>query len=744
MLITQRLYIKYVLLFAGLVSGVLLANGLLDIWFSYREQKDLLIRIQGEQAQSAAAKISQFVKEIESQLAWTTHVPWTTSGLESRQLEALRLLRQVPPITELTLLDAFGREQLKVSRVAMDAVGSQIDRSNETAFVAAMQRKVYYGPVYFREESEPYMTLAVAGARREAGISIAEVNLKFIWEVISQIKVGERGHAYVIDAQGRLVAHPDISLVLSNFAFSHLSHLQTARAAEATVQSQPEPVEGIRGERVLAAHAAIRSLDWYVLVELPITEAYAPIHASVLRSGALLLAALVFAILAGLLFARRLTLPIRALQTSAEKIGSGDLSQRISIATGDELEALGDQFNRMAARLQESYATLERRVEERTHQLEMANMAKSRFLAVASHDLRQPLHAFGLFIAQMRTDLDKVERDRVVDNADAAVSDMNELFDALLDISKLDADAVAASPSEFPVADILHRLETNFAGAARQKGLSLRIVPSRAWLRTDFILLERILLNLVSNAVRYTETGGIVVGCRRRAGALRIEVWDSGPGIPADQRQKIFDEFVRLRDWERDRPGGLGLGLAIVERLCRILAHPIELDSIVGKGSRFTVTVPQAPARSVALQQSASTRVPLDVFNGDIVLVVDDDALALDGMGGLLRSWGCRVVAAGSDTVALTSLDGNGPRPDLIICDFHLSDGRTGVDAIELLRRQLGAEIPALLISGDTGQDDSHKAHASGLQVLRKPVSPMMLRTMLVRYLKHGQIAGIG
>ena len=272
-----RLFRKYALLFAGIVSAALVANGLLDIWFLYHEQKALLIRIQREQADAAATKISQFVKEIEGQMRWTTQLAWTAGVMEQRRLEALRLLHLVPAITELTLLDASGREQLKVSRLAMDVIDSQTDHSREVAFIEGVGRKVYHGPVYFRHESEPYMTIALAGARRDTGVSIAEVNLRFIWDVVSQIKVGEHGQVYVIDAQGRLIAHPDISLVLSNSDFSHLAQVRAALVASSEAGPSKEQSEGIRGEQVLSAHAAIASLGWLVFVDLPVGEAYAPI-----------------------------------------------------------------------------------------------------------------------------------------------------------------------------------------------------------------------------------------------------------------------------------------------------------------------------------------------------------------------------------------------------------------------------------------------------------------------------------
>src|SRR4029078_3352226 len=254
----RRLFTKYVALFVAVVCVALLSNGVFDVFFYYQEHKVSLIRIQREQAEAAAAKIGQFVKEIESQLGWTTQLPWSAGSIEQRRFDALRLLRQVPAITELAQLDASGKERLRVSRLAMDVVAGGTDFSKEPKFTEAVARKVYYGPVYFRRESEPYMTLAIAGTRRDAGVSVAEVNLKLIWDVVSQIKVGQRGHAYVVDAQGRLIAHPDISLVLSNTDLSLLAQVQAARAAGAGQSNeQLQVADDIQGRRVLTAYAHV-------------------------------------------------------------------------------------------------------------------------------------------------------------------------------------------------------------------------------------------------------------------------------------------------------------------------------------------------------------------------------------------------------------------------------------------------------------------------------------------------------
>jgi CheY-like chemotaxis protein/anti-sigma regulatory factor (Ser/Thr protein kinase) len=411
------------------------------------------------------------------------------------------------------------------------------------------------------------------------------------------------------------------------------------------------------------------------------------------------------------------------------------------------LEALGEQFNRMAAQLQDSYASLERKVEERTRQLELANSAKSRFLAAASHDLRQPLHALGLFVAQLRTATTAAERQRVVERIDTAVAMMNELFKALLDISRLDAGALTPDITEFPMARLFDRLRTTFAGAAKEAGLGFRVVPTDAWVRSDFVLLEQILLNLVSNAVRYAARGGVLIGCRKRGRDLRIEIWDTGPGIPDDQRQKIFSEFYRGNDPQHDRRGlggGLGLGLAIVDRLCRLLDHPIELSSDVGRGSRFSVIVPIVAAAARAAELPAPAVSALNLATEKLIVVIDNDALALEGMGGLLRSWGCRVVAARSAAEALVGLADTECPPDLVISDFHLSDKRTGIEAIEQLRAGFGALIPAFLVSGDISPALLQEAQHGGYHLLHKPVDPMALRTMLNRLLKKRGAAEAG
>jgi len=734
-----RLFRKYAAIFVGAVCLALVTNGALEMWFSYHEQRVLLVQIQREQAESAASKISQFVDEIEAQMAWVTPLPWNAISFEEWRFDVVRMLRQVPAVTEVAQLDAAGREQFRISRYANDVIESHVDYSHDPVFVQAMANKVYYGPVYLVEGSEPYMTIAVAGMGHDHGVIVGQVNLKFIWEVVSQIKPGTRGNAYVVDASGRLIADPDISLVLRNIDMSGLPQVRAARALQAGLD-EPFAVDR-QGKPVLSAHATVTPLNWLVFVELPIDEAYVPLYNSIGRSAVMLLVALALALFAGLLFARRMVVPIRALQEGAMRIGRGNLTQRIAIKTNDELEALGDEFNKMAAQLQESYATLEHKVEERTRQLELANLAKSRFLAAASHDLRQPLHALGLFVAQLHGRMRANERRRIVTRIDAALSAMNELFNALLDISKLDAGVLSPSITEFPVAKLLDRIDTTFTGAAREKGLSLRVISSSAWVRSDFILLERIVFNLVSNAVRYTSSGGVVVGCRKRGVNLRIEVWDTGPGVPQDQQQNIFGEFYRLDAPGGDGRSGLGLGLAIVDRLCRLLDHSVRLTSILGKGSCFSVAVPRVAARPEIGESPAPAHPLMDASDRKLVVVIDDDPLVLEGMCGLFRSWGYHLLVAGNDDEALAGIADRDRPPALIVSDYHLSGGKTGIEVIEALRRTLSAEIPAFLVSGDTSPELLRQARASGYHLLHKPVDPMTLRAMVSYVLREQQVA---
>jgi len=368
-----RLFRKYVVTIVVLVSGALLTSGIIELYFSYQENKAALIGVQREKAIGAASKIEAFIKEIEHQIGWTTQPQLVapSAALDQRRFDFLRLLRQVLAITEISYLDAAGKEQLRISRLAMDVVGSQDDFSRDPKFREPKAGRTYYGEVTFRKESEPYMTIAMAGSGQKAGVTVVAVNLKFIWDVVSQIKVGKAGHAYAVDGNGNLLAHPDISLVLQKTAFSSLPQVQAAISGRGPGGEGDEQAiaRDFKNRRVLTAFATIPSLRWSVFVEQPLEEAFEPLRASMQRTALLLLFGVGLSFLASLLLARRMVRPIGALQAGAAKIGEGDLDERIDVRTGDELEALADQFNSMAGQLKESYAGLERKVEARTREL---------------------------------------------------------------------------------------------------------------------------------------------------------------------------------------------------------------------------------------------------------------------------------------------------------------------------------------------------------------------------------------
>lgn len=770
------LFRKYVGVFLVVVAVALASNGVVQAWLAAQEHRTQLIRIQQEQADGAASKISQFIREIEGQIGWTTQLPWSAAALEQRRFDGLRLLRQVPAITELSQIDAKGQERLRVSRLSMDVVGSMTNLSDEPRFKEAIENRAWYGPVYFRRESEPYMTLSMSGTRRDAGVSVAEVNLKFIWDVITQIKVGEQGYAFVIDAGGRLIAHPDISLVLRNTDMMRLSHIKAARESSSTpVGDRIRVATDIKGQRVLTAHATAAPLGWTVFVELPEVEAYAPLYAALKRSGLLLLAGLGLAFLAGLFLARRMLVPIQALREGATRIGSGNLDERIEVTTGDELEELADSFNAMAGRLRESYASLERKVEERTaelaqsiaelrtlgevsqavnstldldavlstlivkavdlsgtaagtlyvfddrtgefnlrashnmpeamlaavkqrtihlgetaigraaeqrvpfqitdlrqekqskvseillaagfrallavpligagrivgglvvrrrepgefpqhtidvmqtfaaqsvialqnarlfreleekgRQLKVASQHKSQFLANMSHELRTPLNAIlgytELVIDGIYGDLPERSR-TVMERVQLNGKHLLGLINDVLDLTKIEAGQLTLEVDDYEIGEVVDSVISTVDSIAKGKGLALAssIEAAIPTCRGDQRRIRQVLLNLVGNALKFTDKGEVYVSARQKDNQLEVSVRDTGPGIPEADQLRIFEEFQQADSSSTREKGGTGLGLAISKRIVELHRGTIGIESTPGQGSTFTFSMP--------------------------------------------------------------------------------------------------------------------------------------------------------
>lgn len=376
---------------------------------------------------------------------------------------------------------------------------------------------------------------------------------------------------------------------------------------------------------------------------------------------------------------------------------------------------------------------------------EHASLAKSQFLAAASHDLRQPVHALGLYAGALRAVAGlPAAATRIVDRMESSTAAMNELFSAILDISRLDAGVVDVRLQPFALQPLLSRVCQDYAEEADEKSIVIRQVATRAAVLSDPHLIERILRNLVSNAIRHSDGGRVLVGCRRRMNALQIEIWDTGPGISPADRDRIFQEYIQLRNPERDRAKGLGLGLAIVRRLSELLGCTLSVRSEVGRGSCFGVRVPTTETSALATHAGAEEAA--GVAKGALILVVGDEIAVCDAMATLLTGWGYRVITATSGAEALAEMSRRPERPHVIVCDYRLRGDENGIEAIRLLQAKYDVPVPAVLITGDTAEGRLIEARESGLMLLHKPVHNSRLRAVIVnsmRGLDHGpRVAG--
>jgi signal transduction histidine kinase len=758
---------KYALWIVALVATLLIASGSINLYISWRENEAHIDALQVEKARGAAARIQQYIADIEQQVGWTLLPPTPLTGagatavdpLQLRRLEFLKLLRQAPAITHAAWIDPQGLEQVRVSRLVPDAVGQAVPRQAEAAFTQTTDGRTWRSAVTFRKFTEPYLRVARRSAA-SGGVTVADINLKFVWEVVSALQLGSGGVAYVVDDQGTLVAHPDISLVLKKADLTGLPQVRdavqrlanSAATASAGVTVSTPSAAGTHadaaggddavdpaGRRVLAAAARIEPLGWTVLVESPRSEALAPVVSSAWRLSLLLVAGLALSALASALLARTLVRPIRALQDGAERIGAGDLEHRIQVTTRDELRALAERFNQMAASLQTSVGQLESRVAERTRELAEANEAKSRFLAAASHDLRQPVHALGLFVGQLRGAGVESERQDLLAHIEHSVASFEGLLEALLDMSRLDAGAVPVRRQALTLAPMLEHLVRGQAATAGRKGLRLGLRLSEG-LRSghigvvsDPVLLERMLTNLLTNAVRYTAQGGVLLTAREREGEVELRVLDSGVGIAPDQLPHVFREFYRVPGLAAGDDPGLGLGLAIVRRLTDLLGHRLDVRSAPGRGSVFTLRLPRVSGEAVPeatgmASTDNATSAASDLLTGRRVLVIDDDAAVRQAMRGQLQQWGVVVQVVADEAQALAALVQSAV-PEAILCDLRLADGVSGLDLALRLREH--HSVPTAIVTGETSVEQVRAVREAGLALLSKPVRPARLRAQL-------------
>ncbi|MGE7469308.1 ATP-binding protein [Bosea sp. NPDC003192] len=735
---------KYALFVGVAICLALGLNTAIATFFAFSDQRALLVRVQQEQARAAAQKIGAFVAEIMNHLDWASQSGATSNSPEERRLDGLRLMRQVPAVLELRLIDPSGREQLFLSRYARDRADGGSDWSTDPGFQAAQAQGSFHGEVEFRRGSEPHMVLLRRAASPPNWTARATVNLVFIRELVSRLKVGEAGRAYIVTRSGRLIAHPDLRFVLRN---TNLAALVNAHEA-AGVARAGLSVTDIEGRRVLSVMTAVPDVDWNVVIDLPESEAFAPIHASILRSLMLLLLTLLVAVLAGIMISRRLVAPIKVLDEGAARIGKGELDARIAIHTGDELQELGEQFNVMAERLAESRAVLEDKVAERTAALEQAlrlasagqkaaeeaTRAKSRFLAVVGHDIRTPLSGvLGVLELIDRRRLSQRDR-RLVAMAATSGEALVDLANATLDLSRLEAGTESLDRRDFDLGALLGAAVALMRPLAEQKGLVLTLRPPSEELRLhgDAGKIHRILVNLLRNAISFTERGKVELAAElqrvpsEKSLELRLDVRDTGIGIDRAMQRQIFRDFVQVDPETGRRNGGVGLGLAICSKLVELMGGSISVVSAKGQGSAFSVKLPVVAAKAAAR--------PGDVATGQLqaILVVDDDPVTREVARLMVGKAGHKVQAAASGEAALKTLRKRAF--DLVLLDMHM----TGIDGIETalaIRALPGITQPRIVaLTADVSPETMRRMRAAGLTtILSKPITSTALLQVIGR-----------
>ena len=478
-----------------------------------------------------------------------------------------------------------------------------------------------------------------------------------------------------------------------------------------------------------------------VLVEVSRTGVEARKRDLVLGAAAITMMGLLLSGLLARWLAQGVTNPVLDLADTVAEIERGNLGARANVRAGGVLKVLEAGINDMAASLAEARDNLEARIGVATAELhrqkdraELANRTKTQFLAAASHDLRQPLQALGMFSHALRRRVTDPATIELVDGVGRGVDSLESVIEALLDISKLDAGAVTPRLEDMPLGTLLENIGETFRPNAQVNGLRLDIVPTKVWVRSDPLLLMRILSNLVSNALRYTARGGVVVGCRRHGLLLGIEVWDSGRGIEPEKQQEIFREFIQIGRPERAHDKGLGLGLAIVDRLCQLLEHPIRMRSTLGKGTVFEVMVPRV-ASVVAQPEAAAVEDDPAPLAGRRLLLVDDERDVLMALAGYLELRGAEVILASSSREAEAALRREGVQPDLIVTDYRLGSDDDGVSLLNLLRALYGPSLPGIILTGESSPETLRILAGSGYPMLSKPVHPHDLESLIAQVL---------
>lgn len=640
---------KYSLVFGMVVLFSLALSGMTSLYFFYEQSRSAVLAQEREKAIAAADKIGQYITDIEQRIAHMLPAKKGLSALQKR-ISEVSFLAQIPAITQVTLLDQNGRERFHSSTSSPDVFDSLTDHSMTEAFRQAKPGQPYRSQIQFKNQVQPYMVIAMTVGPQDAGITIVELNLEFLLEGVSRIKIGESGYAYVLDSHGQLVAHPNLSLVMSRENFSGLPQWSAAKARIAESDQAATKAVDSHGNRVLAAYALIPHLEWWVFAEQPLAEALAPVYASLLRQGLFLLLGLMGALIASVVIVRKMVSPVHALRRGAMAIGAGLLDYRIKVQTGDELEDLSDQFNQMAQQLQASYANLEQRVLSRTAELtqqkelaqqqnwelavshsnlqetqerlksaylslkeheteltqarmvaEDASKQKSAFLATISHEMRTPLGGvigiLGLALRDTRLWPDIRQQ---IELARRNAKSLLYIINDVLDISKIEAGKLTLESVDFDLPGMIREASALLNERAHDKDLLLNLdigpgVPR--FCLGDPTRIRQVIINLLGNAIKFTKQGEVrlsarVLELKPNLTWVEFTVSDTGPGISEKAIDRLFEKFEQADASTTRRFGGTGLGLAICKELVSLMGGTIQVKSTLGQGSVFSFRLP--------------------------------------------------------------------------------------------------------------------------------------------------------
>jgi signal transduction histidine kinase len=623
-----RLVRHYFFISVFLISGGLITSGLSELYFSYWESTADLARLQQEIAAGAASKIEQFVLEIERTIRGATKSQEITDkGLSPEyQFELRRLLVIVPAITEAMAIDSEGIAQVAVSRFkSVLPRGKKIDSALPT-LALAREGKSYFSPVYFHRDSEPYMTIAAPVeqyAGRVIGVLQVQVNLKYVWDLVSRLKVGTGGYAYAVARNGDLIAHPDISLVLQGRNIAHLKQVSAAFVLQPGERSQGTVVSNLHGRQVFSSWTLIPDLGWAVFVEQPVEEVYAPLYASLFRTSGFLLVGLGMALVCSLMVARRVVRPLETLRKGVHRIGGGDMSARLEVKTGDEIEVLAEEFNKMTENLREAYDGLERKVAERTRDLAVANerlqeldRLKSDFVSNVSHELRTPLTAIkgavDLVLREVAGPLTE-KQTHYLTRVRSNTQHLAGLINDLLDLSKIESGKIEVKTGLVSLGGLTHEVVETLRPVAAEKVIALELTISEQSIlvRADRDKINQILMNLIGNAIKFTPAQGriAVSALINGNGDALVSVSDTGQGVPPDEKEKIFDKFYQIAEMGGAKPKGTGLGLAISKALVELHGGKIWVEPEPNGGSTFYFTLPAAISGDVRSSASAAMNV---------------------------------------------------------------------------------------------------------------------------------------